>query len=521
MDAIGYIRISQKDQSTHSLEYQEKSIRDYCERNLIKLGNLFIDNGQKSDTFDRADFKALESFIKDHKGKSKVKYLIIFDHDRFSRNLPEALQKIESLEKKYGLKVIAVTEPLDIDTADPSVFLLRAFKYLIANQELLTIRKRAKVSARHAQESGRYINLAPYGFINGRQPGGKMILMIDETKAYIVRKIYRDYLAGVPRFMILKEIRELGFPHSGKSALHRILTNPLYAGLVRVCASGDIPEKIIKAIHEAIVTESQYYRVQEMLGLNKRLMQSKPKDEFPLKGVLLSPCCNTLMTAGWSKGKAKYYLYYRCITHSGINISGTMLHDKFKQLLKYISFTSSFIDKLTQRVPQLAKGMLEIKDKRFKILQTQLTALEVKIENAEQKLFDDTINAATYKKWMKKFNAEKARLNEEFTYLEDLDDRLQQELLTLPYMLNLPQVFADSSLNQQHTIIREVFKQGITYKEGMFRTPCINPEFEFNRLILKEKGLLDIEQPSGNFYKVPSCGEGGIRTLGTVSRTSV
>ncbi|GAA3979483.1 hypothetical protein [Mucilaginibacter dorajii] len=143
------------------------------------------------------------------------------------------------------------------------------------------------------------------------------------------------------------------------------------------------------------------------------------------------------------------------------------------------------MDKLTQRVPQLAKGMLDIKDKRFKILQTQLTVLEAKIENAEQKLFDDTINATTYKKWMKKFNAEKAKLNEEFTYLEDLDDRLQQVVLTLPYILNLPQVFADSSLNQQHTIIREVFKQGITYKEGMFRTPSINPEFIHNLLMLK------------------------------------
>jgi DNA invertase Pin-like site-specific DNA recombinase len=141
MDAIGYIRISKKDQSTHSLEYQEKNIRDYTDRNQITLGPLFIDDGESSYTFDRPDYKALETFIKNQKGKSKIKYLIVFDHDRFSRNLPEALQKIESLEKKYSIKVIATSEPLEIDTADPSVFLLRAFKYLIANQELLTIRE--------------------------------------------------------------------------------------------------------------------------------------------------------------------------------------------------------------------------------------------------------------------------------------------------------------------------------------------------------------------------------------------
>ncbi|WP_432329838.1 recombinase family protein [Mucilaginibacter sp. P25] len=143
------------------MEYQEKNIRDYCEYNHIALNSIFVDDGASSFTFDRPDYKALEKFIKEHRGK--VKYLIVLDHDRFSRNLPEALQKIEQLEKTHGIKVVATSEPLDIDTSDPSVFLLRAFKYLIANQELLTIRRRAKMSARHAQESGRYLNKAPYG----------------------------------------------------------------------------------------------------------------------------------------------------------------------------------------------------------------------------------------------------------------------------------------------------------------------------------------------------------------------
>src|ERR1700752_339032 len=107
MDAIGYIRISKKDQSVHSKDYQRKNIQEYCEYNHIVLGSIFEDDGASSYTFDRPDYKALEDFIKAH--KNKVKYLIVLDHDRFSRNLPEALQKIEQLEKKYGLKVIATS----------------------------------------------------------------------------------------------------------------------------------------------------------------------------------------------------------------------------------------------------------------------------------------------------------------------------------------------------------------------------------------------------------------------------
>src|SRR5579863_8303533 len=99
MNAVGYTRISTQDQSRYSLEYQEEAIRDYCHRNHIELTALFKDNGESSYSFDRPDYQAVEAFIKKHKGKNQ--YFIIMDHDRFSRNLSEALAKISELEIKF------------------------------------------------------------------------------------------------------------------------------------------------------------------------------------------------------------------------------------------------------------------------------------------------------------------------------------------------------------------------------------------------------------------------------------
>lgn len=507
MDAIGYIRISKKDQSTHSLSYQERSIREYCDRNHLALGSLFIDDGESSYTFDRPDFVALEKFIRQH--KKKVKYLVVFDHDRFSRNLPEALQKIESLEKKHGLKVIATSEPVDIDTSDPSVFMLRAFKYLIANQELFTIRKRAKETAHYAQDSGRYINAAPYGYVNGKDAQGKNLLKIDddENKVFIVRKIYNDFIAGTPKNIIHQEVRKLGFPHSANSAVFRILNNPLYAGLVRVCAFGKQPEKIKKGIHEAIVPEWQYYRVQELLDSNKRRMKTKPKDEFPLKGILKSPCCGTNLTAGWSKGKSKYYLYYRCIYHSNVNIPGAMLYEKFEELLKHLSLKQHVVDEIVEVVSKNVRNNVKASESMYRNIKSQLIAVETKREGIDNKLFDGVINDDTYKKWTLKLNAEKAKLKEELEYLDRMNDEIEQNLLVLPYMLNLHKVYMDSPLSQQHALAREVFKGGLTFSEGMFRTPMINEGLNCNSQAIKEKGLLFIEQPSEISSEIPYCGE--------------
>lgn len=230
-----------------------------------------------------------------------------------------------------------------------------------------------------------------------------MIIKIDPAKQPIVQKIYRDFLSGVPKLVIAKEIKELGFPQSGNSAIHRILINPLYARLVRVSAGVNMPEKIVKGIHESKVSESQYYRVQEILGLNRRTMHSKPKEEFPLKGILRSTCCNTNMTAGWSKGKKSYYLYYRCISHSNVNISGQKIHDAFDKLLKDLSFTQESIDQLIIRVTGLAKSTHQISDQRKKTLNFQPMAIDAKIETLENKLFEGTIVEHTYKRWMLKY----------------------------------------------------------------------------------------------------------------------
>lgn len=85
------------------------------------------------------------------------------EHDRFSRDLSEALSKINKLERDYGIKVVSVDEPLDIDTSDPATFINRAFRYATANAELLNIRSRTKRGIKRARLEGRFINKAPFG----------------------------------------------------------------------------------------------------------------------------------------------------------------------------------------------------------------------------------------------------------------------------------------------------------------------------------------------------------------------
>ena len=99
--------------------------------------------------------------------------------------------------------------------------------------------------------------------------------------------------------------------------------------------------------------------------------------------------------------------------------------------------------------------MLVVRDKELKIILEQLVKVEEKIEGAEEKVMDDTINRATYKKWMKKYLTEQALLLDRKGELEvDLEDFINQETLVLPYLLNLTKIFEDASINQQHVLRR-------------------------------------------------------------------
>jgi hypothetical protein len=64
----------------------------------------------------------------------------------------------------------------------------------MANNELLRIRQRTSRGIRQALESGRFVNLAPFDYINRKEERRKSKIHVDEEKAMIVRKnIFRFF----------------------------------------------------------------------------------------------------------------------------------------------------------------------------------------------------------------------------------------------------------------------------------------------------------------------------------------
>ncbi|MCZ4245142.1 recombinase family protein [Pedobacter punctiformis] len=464
--AIGYRRISARDQSRYSLEFQEEVIQNYCSRNNLQLLALFTDNGERSDTFDRPDYKALEAFIKKH--NPKVSYLIVASHDRFSRDFTEAFSRIKKLEEQFRLKVLAIDENIDIDVNDPSVFLKRAFAYLMANQELLQIRKRTKENINYARLSGRHVGKAPFGYINAKDRNNKTVLVIDEDKAEIIQTIFRNYLSGIPIQTIYKLAQKQGFNRSGHCAIQSVLYNPIYAGLIKIPATRNQKERYVKGIHQPIIKESDYWLIKKRSDRPK-VSKSRPKELFPLRGIL--KCwCGRNMTAAYSKGKSKYYPYYRCTLHTGANYNGDKLHNQFEELLDTFKFSELQLNVIAEKAESLLRKTVQDQKEIIASRNRQISAIEKKQGALDELILNKEIDSETFNRLYQKLLTDKEILlssrqesikeSEKWIALHSLLSRIK----------SLKDIYKIAPLAQKHSLLNRLLLHDLVYEKGRFYT---------------------------------------------------
>lgn len=506
--AVAYCRLSVADPGGNSIPNQKKRVEEYCINNGLELLKTFVDDGKTGWNFDRPGFIEMEGFCKAHKD---IQFLIIPHFDRFSRADPiDAMVKERHFRDKLGVKVLQVSEPIDTDINSPSYQIMRFMQAFAANEERNRIVDRTRSGVIYSLNQGRYCNIPPFGFKRGRDANGKAGIEIDEDKAPTVKLIFREYLKGNSFDAIRKIAQKQGYHIKGNSAVQKTLANPLYAGLIRVPAYKNQPEKIVKGLHQAIVSESTYWQAQEKL--NGKNLRSHPTENAFLRGVLKCHC-GQRFTAAPSTGKlGRQYWYYFCKKHRKTNLSAIKLHSQFFEMLEVMSLDSEMIQAITDQFKSRLNDELSVKSKKIMQARHQLGKVEQAIESTDEKyLLQPDISPATYRKISVTQKAERARLKEELTQLEQDNSVFYDRLfkVIIPTLHNLPEVFKNLSLARQHSFIQMVFDQNLVYRQGNYRTPSLPDFFLSKALILKEKGLLEVEQSLVEFGETsPSSPQG-------------
>src|SRR5207244_4316865 len=127
-----------------------------------------------------------------------------------------------------------------------------------------------------------------------------------------------------------------GLPLSDQS-LDEFFRNSFYAGvLVDPWSSEEYQGQ-----HVPMITLTEFARVQEIMARrNRSISHHRYRSEFPLRGYVRCPQCNSYMTSSSPRGRTKHYGYYHCFNRtctSHKSYPAATIHTEFRKLLSGIA----------------------------------------------------------------------------------------------------------------------------------------------------------------------------------------
>lgn len=259
--AAGYIRISalmgrEQDNDLLSDKIQREKIESWAVYRGYRIVHWYIDldvsgrKGTKRPEFER---------MMDDARAGRFETIAVYRLTRFARSIAVAANAIDELERlKPPVTLVSVTE--DIDTGTIAGNLLRNILFALAEFESERISEEWKNVHENRRRRGIAHVAAP---TLGYKVANAEIVGVDKAEAVAVRTMFNLRSAGAGYGSIRDSLEREGFASkTGRSripipSIRYVLSNPLYAGLVRT-SDGEL----LDGQHEAIVPRELWDRVQ-------------------------------------------------------------------------------------------------------------------------------------------------------------------------------------------------------------------------------------------------------------------
>ena len=478
--AVIYCRVSTQEQvENFSLSTQEKGCREYCAKNGFDVDKVFVEEGESAKTANRTEFNKMLAYCRESKGR--VKWLVVFRLDRFSRR-QEDHHAVRGLLAGFGVTLRSVSDPIDeTSTGKLMEGILAAF-----NQFDNDVRsERTAVGMKAGFQLGKWMFKAPLGYLNnGRKSSPSLIH--DPERGHLVRQGFELYATGVhTKRDVLNMITSAGLRTAkGKKVspqtFNQMLLKPVYAGWLQVDGWGER----VRGDFEPLVTQETFDKVQALLkgkqiSLTPRL-RSHP--DFPLRWFVKCGCCGRPLTASWNRGHGgKLYPNYRCQNGQckAVSVTKKDLERGFVEFLEQ-----------TQPKPGYLKLFKEVVLDVWREKQTQNLTLRVslkqRIENLNERkerleetfIYEKTIDRETYQRQLDKLNEQivLAEMQERDAKLEsyDVDGVLA---FAEHVLLNAARLWTEFSSDQKERLQSVLFPKGVTFLDGNYRTTEICPFF--------------------------------------------
>ncbi len=256
-DGVAYLRVSTREQERDgfSIDAQRRLLREYAERNRIKIVAEFVDV-ETARTTGRKQFGEMLRFVSRNKC---VRAILVEKTDRLNRNLADWV-KIDDLDVELHL-----VKEGDVITknARASEKFMYGVRTLMAKQYCDNLSEEARKGMLEKAEQSLWPSAAPVGYRNVIGPHNKKVIEPDPCTAPTVKRLFDWYAEGdlsVKDLVSLARSEGLSLSKSGSrinaSKVHQVLRRRLY------CGDFDWKGRVYKGTHEPLVSRDLWDHVQ-------------------------------------------------------------------------------------------------------------------------------------------------------------------------------------------------------------------------------------------------------------------
>ena len=483
---------SRKQERGASLEAQEKSIKEYCNKNNL----IIIEPYPKAFVFTesstrggRKKFNEMIEFIEKQKHKTAI---VVHTLDRLQRGFGEC-EKIKELLKADKIEVHFIMETLVLDKfSSDDDFTRYDFGILSAKLYLTSMNKNVKRSQKYNREAGLWQGLAPIGYLNAKDERRRATLILDPERAPIIKQIFEEYASGVhslksvwlsakEKGLMSKEPnynpRSKNFGKIGpisRNKIHDILTNTFYYGAMYV-ADEEIDEKtkkpvktfykLINHVYEPLISKELFDKVQKVLKTRKKEKFCKEQKyagiPFVFRGLITCKCGCAITPEHHKKGN-KEYIYLRCSHQKGacnqklVN-ENTILEQLDREIFHQIRISPTMYDLVKTSITQSLEDEKKINASVRKKIAEETSLIDTRLERLWECYLDRDIDKAKYELEKQKYLEQKKELNARAEKYTDISNGLKENVgKAIDFAANLSNLMNKASPDEKNMLLRRL-----------------------------------------------------------------
>lgn len=506
----GYVRISNDNTETDSVETQMLLIRQFLENHMeMELYDFYCDIGYTGTNFERPEFTRMMDDIR----AGKAECIIVKDFSRFGRNYIETGYYLENILPHLGVRFIAVNESFDSDRQEDRDSITLPIKNLVNSMYAADVSKKIikSIELHHELGNAKY-RTTVYGYFLNRETNK---LEVDPVSSKYVKIIFWWYLHGYSCHEIADRLNLLEVPIPSKykeqftnrksssknsswsnSAVCFILRNQVYIGnkvngriRTRLLENQDhvkIEEDkwyIHEGTHEAIICKEDFEKVNEQLNAHKaryrRIMEQAVQQHTYYqnlfsKKVVCAECGATMTYVRKNKGDGKWGLqtaYYTCSREKQAPCRQIVYEDRLKMIVLeqlknifiYVCGQKSLIQSLRDGTNE--KSVLRSYEKKLVNLKRKQQDVEALILSIYKDLAEKVINEEEYQLLNARYMKEKRALQEQIERLDEVVFKMRRWIDSFENLGEQFSCFLSDNVSSQ-AIIEETVSKVIVSADG-------------------------------------------------------